>query len=373
MSFQTIKRQIKKHLGTYINPNFFILTKKYVNIVEMNFNAALGRHFLFPPRLRITIETSGLCNLSCKFCAYSKKELAKVIMPLNLFQEVVNQAAEMGFSIINLTPLTGDVFMDKGIIEKMQYLDNHPKIKGYDFFTNFVVPDEQKIKELFGLRKLNFMHVSLYGHDEKSFCEITRATKKEYHRLVRNLKCLYELYDRNNSFSIQMNWRSVPDFSEKSLPKSELQEIVLNFEKTYGIVCENIFLYTNWGGEVTNEDVKDVGLRVNDGSNVYKKGLCNLIFHFGGVLADGRVDACVCRDVNGSLVVGDINKEPLSHILSLNNPLYADIIQEQMESKFRPVCQSCDLYQSLYKPIRWGSNPDKRYYNLNQVKALLSQ
>lgn len=92
MSFQTIKRQIKKHLGTYINPNFFILTKKYVNIVEMNFNAALGRHFLFPPRLRITIETSGLCNLSCKFCAYSKKELAKVIMPLNLFQEVVNQA-----------------------------------------------------------------------------------------------------------------------------------------------------------------------------------------------------------------------------------------------------------------------------------------
>lgn len=372
MSLQILKRQVKKHLGSYINPNVFIQTKKYINMAEMNFNAALGRHFLFPPRLKITIETSGLCNLSCKFCAYSKKELAKVIMPMDLFQEVVNQATEMGFSIVNLTPLTGDAFMDKGIIEKMQYLDDHPKISGYELYTNFVVPTESTIKALFGLRKLNFIHISLYGHDEKSFCEITEAKEKEYHRLVRNLNYLYEWYEHNTSFQLRMNWRTVPSFSGNSLPRSELQDVVLKFEKAYGIFCENIFLYTNWGGQITNEDVKEIGLRVNEGSNVYKKGLCNLIFLFGGVLADGQVDACVCRDVNGSLIVGNIKTEPLSHILSLNNPLYANIIQEQMASKYRPVCQSCDLYQSLYKPIRWGNCSDRKYYNLNQVEALLS-
>ena len=371
--FQIIKRGVKKHLGTYIAPELFSTVKRYVNMAEINLNAALGRHFIPPPRLRITIETAGLCNLSCKFCAYSKKELAKVIMPMNLFQEVVNQSADMGFSVINLTPLTGDVFMDKGILDKMQYLDNHPKIKWYDFFTNFIVPSEEKIQELFKLRKLSFMHVSLYGHDEKTFCDLTQGTKKEYQRLVRNLKYLYEIYDKENSFPLRMNWRTVSGFSESATPQSELQEIVFNFEKKHKIVCENIFLYNNWGGLVTNEDVQSVGIRVNDGSKVYKKGLCNLIFHFGGILADGRVDACVCRDANGSLVVGDLKKEPLSYILSLNNPLYAAIIQEQMENQFRPVCQSCDLYQSLYKPIRWGGGTKKVYYNLNQVRELLSK
>ena len=173
-----IKHQLKKHLGIKINWDVVIFLRKYLDMAKINLNAALGRHFLPNPRHRLKIETSGVCNLSCRFCSYSKKEQGKVIMPMNLFQEVVNQAADMEYSVIGLTPMTGDVFMDKGIFEKMQYLDNHPKIKEYDFFTNFVVPSEQKIEELFKLCKLKIMRVSVYGHDEKSFCELTGATKQ---------------------------------------------------------------------------------------------------------------------------------------------------------------------------------------------------
>jgi MoaA/NifB/PqqE/SkfB family radical SAM enzyme len=366
MLFKTIKFQLNKHLRPYINENVILNLRKYIDIVELNLNATLGRHFLPHPRHTLKIETSGVCNLSCKFCSYSKKELGKVIMPMNLFQEVVNQAADMGYSVINLTPMTGDIFMDKGILEKMQYLDNYPKIREYIFYTNFVVPSEQKIEELFKLRKLKLIRVSVYGHDEKSFCDLTGATKKEYHRLVRNLKYLYESYHQNLSFELEIHQRTVPGFYKKHLLHSELQEVVLNFENIYNIVCETLFIYNNQSGEITNEDVKDIGLKVNDGSNVYKKGLCSIIFQRAGVLADANVDICVCQDVKNSLVVGSIKKKPLSYILSLKNPLYADLIQEQMENKFRPVCKNCSIYQSIYKSRRWEN------FNLNQVKALLN-
>jgi hypothetical protein len=372
MLFKTIKRQIKKYLGSQINLGVIIHLRKYIDMVEINWNATLGRHFLTHPRHEITIETSGFCNLSCKFCAYSKKELAKVVMPMSLFQEVVNQAVDIGFSCISLTPMTGDVFMDKGIFEKMQYLDNHPKIKGYSFFTNFVVPSEQKIEALFQLRKLNSLRVSVYGHDKQSFCDLTGATKKEYQRLVKNLKYLYELYYQNRPFELQLKQRTLPSAYGKFLPQSELQELMLKFEHSYGIRCGDYYrlIYGTWGGKVTDDDVNSVGLTVNDGSSVYKKGLCNRVFKVAGVLADGRVDLCFCRDAKGSLVVGDVKKEPLSYLLSLNNPLYANIIQEQMENKFRSVCKSCDWYHSIYKPeVRWGKI---KTYSLNQVKALLN-
>ncbi|RKZ83516.1 MAG: hypothetical protein DRR19_19005 [Candidatus Parabeggiatoa sp. nov. 1] len=288
-------------------------------------------------------------------------------MPMTLFQEVINQAADMGFSVIDLTPIRGEVFMDKSALDKMQHLDNHPKIKGYKFFTNFVVPSEQTIKELFQLRKLNTLRVSIYGHDEQSFCDLTRGTKKEYHRLVKNLNSLYELYDQNRSFHLELLGRTVPSFSGK-WPRSELQEIVLNFEKTHQVVCDGIFLYHDYGGKVTNEDVKSLGLRMTDGSNVYKKGLCSTIFIWASVLEDGRVDACGCNSgIDDSLIVGDIKKKPLSYILSLNNPLYADIIHEQIEGKFRPICKNCTIYHSIYKHGWWKN------YNLNQVKALLNR
>lgn len=139
-------------------------------MVEFNLNAALGRHFLPHPRQVLRVGLSGFCNLLCRFCASSKNESHK-FMPIDLFQDVINQATDMGYSIIELTPIRGEIFMDRGEIfmdksffKKMQYLDNHPKITEYDFFTNLVVPSEQTIQELFQLGKLKILRVSVYGH-----------------------------------------------------------------------------------------------------------------------------------------------------------------------------------------------------------------
>jgi hypothetical protein len=69
-------------------------------------------------------------------------------------------------------------------------------------------------------------------------------------------------------------------------------------------------------------------------------------------MATGIVNGCACRDVDATLRIGDLNHAPLSGILSLSNPAYRQLVQEQEAGQFRPVCQSCDYYKSIYRATR---------------------
>jgi sulfatase maturation enzyme AslB (radical SAM superfamily) len=366
-------KTLKQKITRSFDPYTLSYMKRYWDIVELNTHALLDRQFIPDPRNRIYIETSGVCNLQCRFCAYTKKELAKVVMPLEQFRAIVEQAVALGFSKIGLTPLTGEVFVDKTIIEKMQYLDAHPQIKSYHFYSNLVAPTAQKIEQLFKLKKLDFMHVSLYGHDRASFCALTRRPEKHYDRLVANLELLDRLYNNASPFQLRMNWRTTPDFSEGQNPSSELQTIVREIGRKNGIHADNMLLYNNWGGQITDADVNSVGLKVNDGSHIYKKGPCALLLYRVCILADGRVNACACRDVNGSLVIGDVTEQPLAEILSTANPLYMQLLEEQLADKFRDTCKTCDFYRSIHKRIGTAADDETetRYYHLNEVKQML--
>ena len=56
-----------------------------------------------------------------------------------------------------------------------------------------------------------------------------------------------------------------------------------------------------------------------------------------------------CRDTEATLRIGDLREAPLASILSPRNPAYAQLIIEQQAGNFRPVCQGCDFYKSIYR------------------------
>ena len=49
-------------------------------------------------------------------------------MSNDFFIKVVNQAIEMGYKNIGLTPTTGDIFMDKEIFNKIKYLEERKSL-----------------------------------------------------------------------------------------------------------------------------------------------------------------------------------------------------------------------------------------------------
>lgn len=332
-----------------LNPEIWAIRAQNVfKSAAIDFNRWRGREAVPLGEDLLCIEVSSTCNLNCCFCAYPKKTSPKVSMAGDFFFDTVRQALDMGFRHFQLTPCTGDVFMDRHLFDKLDFLDAEPRVAGYQFFTNFTVPDADDIARLMRLRKLSSVHVSLYGHDLASFQAVTKATEKVYRRLLQNLDTLHGLMAERR-FGLEFSVKSTRGAARKA--RSDLMTSLDRFRRAGIKVRPSSGLYNNWGGMVTQQDLRGLDMEIKGAELVHKAGACTLLFNQVQVMATGVVNGCACRDAEASLAIGDLNDQPLAEILSPRNEAYMNLIAEQQRGEFRPVCQSCDFYKSIYRPV----------------------
>lgn len=313
--------------------------------LEILFNRIFKREFIPVELGAFNIETSSACNLKCRFCAYEKKTSPRVNMPNELFRNAVEQVTGMGFSEFHLTPTTGDVFMDKHLYEKLAFLDDHPKVAGYHFFTNLTIPRRDQLLRLQDLKKLKHLTISVYGHDEASFIAITKADAKIYRRLLTNLEAVLE-HAGQWPFSISIGFRST--FDVPATDEGELMALLTRLKKAGVGIHASHGIYNNWGGMISQSDVTGLNVHIMPSDGPHKSGACVKLFDAVQIMATGVVNACSCRDADATLKIGDLREKPLTEIISMANPEYLRIIEEQQAGKFRPVCKSCDYYRSIY-------------------------
>jgi sulfatase maturation enzyme AslB (radical SAM superfamily) len=329
-----------------MNPN--LLVKSLRNLrktIAINVNYARGREFIPARRDRLSIETSSICNLKCRFCAYPKKQSPKVVMDEPFFRNCIAQALELGYDKFDLTPCTGDGFMDRTFLDKLEHLERNPGVVSYSFHTNFTIPRHKDIARLARLRKIDDLHISVYGHDPRTFVAITKSPEKLYWRLVSNLETLLEVMNERPlpvHFAFHTGARSLRGRS------SAMIDVLEKFRKAGVPVRASKGLYNNWGGYVTQEDVKDLPMTVIGPDAIYKKGACVRLFTTIQVMATGIVNGCACRDADATLRLGDLHDKPLKDLVSSRNPAYMALIEEQQNGAFRPICRSCDFYASIY-------------------------
>jgi sulfatase maturation enzyme AslB (radical SAM superfamily) len=325
-----------------------VVERKLKNAVvraEIAVNRLLGREFIPVDLGAFNVETTSACNLKCRFCAYEKKQSARVSMSNETFADVVGQVIRLGFDEFHLTPCTGDVFMDRHVFEKLAFLDAHPKVKSYHFFTNLTIPTHDQLMRLMGLKKLERIMVSVYGHDEASFVAITKSTPRIYRRLLANLETVLEHLDRW-PFGLSIGHRST--FDAPAADASELMGMLARFREAGVAVNASHGVYNNWGGYITQDDVAGLDMYVTPADSTVKSGACVKLFDSVQVMATGVVNACACRDVDATLAIGNVASKPLAEIISARNAAYRKIIDEQQAGNFRPVCASCDFYRSIY-------------------------
>jgi hypothetical protein len=341
--------------------------KSALSRVEINFNRLVGRELVPVETTILNIETSSLCNLECVFCAYVKKQSPKVSMQDALFQDCVEQALELGFTQFELTPCTGDVFMDRHIWNKFQFLDDHSGVDGYRFFTNFTILKLKDVDRLVKLKKLKNMTVSIYGHDLPSFIAITKSTEKVYNRLRANLEALLERMAELN-FHLDIGIRTTKDAPRR--PSSDVMVLLERFRER-GVRPRRAHVYNNWGGYVTQADVAGLAIDISGAESVYKRGACAHLFTTYQIMATGVVNGCACRDVDATLRIGDMNEAPLRKILSPDNPVYMRLIEEQQRGEFRPVCKSCDYYKSIYHMRTDRRRDGSKFQSIEEFKDRL--
>ena len=312
--------------------------------LEIGVNRALGRQFIERDRSMFHIETSSACNLKCKFCAYTKKSTPTVSMEYDPFVHTVLQALELGYRRFELTPCTGDVFMDRTLMRKLQFLEQHPLVENYEVFTNLTIPKPETVERLADLRKLKHLTVSVYGHDRESFIAIAGGTDKLYGRLLANLEALLRTHDRA-SCELAIAIRST---RKRPTSGTDLLDLVNRFRAAGVEIWNAPGVYNNWGGFITQKDVEGLDMHINSTETTYKYGACEKLFNSVQVTATGVVNACACRDVDATLSIGNVKETPLADIVSPENPRYMAIIEGQQRGEFAPICRSCDFYKSIY-------------------------
>ena len=330
----------------------------------LSINRVLSKEYIPNPKEHLYIETSDICNLACRFCAYTKTKRKKQIMETDFFCDIIDRATKFGFYNFGLTPITGDVFTDKDFLSKLGYLEKNPLVNGYSFYTNFTLLDDSVLDKLLKLKKLDTLNISLYGHDADSFVKITKSTPANYERLVANVNYLLKNSDKL-PFSLYFGLRSYNSFDFKTAT-SELCEAVKKVMRKTNAEFYVTKQFNNWGGYISQADVEGLDITIGDGKVIDKKGPCALIFYKNIVMVDGRINACACRDVDTTMVLGDLKTQSFDEIYSRSNKAYMDLINNQVNGSFHQICETCDFYRTVYKYHPVYRNHSKKPVTLKQ-------
>jgi sulfatase maturation enzyme AslB (radical SAM superfamily) len=207
---------------------------------------ALSHPSLIDPKGRrravyLQLETVNLCNNNCLVCAYREQERSKIHMAMDVFEKSVSDYADMGGGYVSLTPLVGDVFLDRFLLERIAFLNKVPSVSAIGFTTNAAMAHRFDDKELAAIiAPLKRLSISIYGLDREEYETMTR--KPTYNRMIEGIRRIVDV----SSIQVWLEFRL--------LRKRPRQFVEAWVENEVGVMlgtkaCVRSILtdYANWG------------------------------------------------------------------------------------------------------------------------------
>lgn len=288
--------------------------------------------------LMLICETINVCNARCVFCAYNIQTRARGLMEESLFAEVVRQYEAMGGGCFSLTPMVGDVLLDRKLPSRLHELARHRERMRPSFTTNLYALDRWSDDDVFlMLDTMDLIHVSCYGLDAEECTQITR--RDHFATFNVQMRRLLELRDRRGSPTrLSVGFRLIHD-----RPPEELEEYQ---RRSFGRVLpvSSVFtVYRNWGNSLAGE-LPGEGSYARSTDN---QTPCALLAVALMIFWDGRVSACSCCDYDASdqLVLGDLGRETLLGIF--NNPVNQALWRSHQMGDLPPICRNCTFHVPL--------------------------
>lgn len=289
------------------------------------------------------IEGTNICNAKCTFCAYPQMERPKQTMPMDQFRRVIDEYVAMGGKYVSLTPIVGDPFVDPHIFERLDDLYRRPEIEGFYFYTNAILMKPEVSERLLAYSDKLKVFISMGGFDRETYKAIMGVD--QYDRVRRHIEALVEIKRKANSpIGVTISIRC-----PKSKCYRALWHSICNWQSQGLIALEwPYFGFDSWAGKIKAEDLRKVGLEPMQAP--YKRGACELLYLRPVVLANGKINACACRDVEAQLIVGDIKDSTLAEVWEGKG--IDDIIERHERGDFPEVCKQCTWYVSVYNQRR---------------------
>jgi len=290
------------------------------------------RHYLRTRPVRsLTIEPYNLCNLKCVMCPYQVMTRPRVKMGMDTFRGVVDQAAGLGITRINLTSYN-EAFLDDLLFERIAYLK---RLGMYvSFFSNGTVTNRDMVERLLACPP-DLVVFSVDSADADT-CRLIRpgaeldAVRENIALLLRRRgergMCLP--FVRINMTVMEANRGEIRDMARYWRGRCDRFEYY-NADNRFG-------------------SPPPAGRWSRDGS-IYAYP-CWRAFYDWGVLSDGRVTVCECRDYDGRQLIGDVRTQGLRGILG--SDAWREIRERHLEFRGTeiPLCRGCSwLHRSAFE------------------------
>ncbi len=263
---------------------------------------------VFRPAM-LMIETVNICNNDCVFCPYSSQTRQRRTMPPSLFAKLIRDYGAIGGGPVSLTPLVGEVFLDKLLPERLELLRNTPSITGISVTTNGTMArryDDESLSAI--LSSFTRLKVSVYGLDAEEFRIITK--RDEYNVMVEQLVRLLRL---SHAGTVVVGLRHLRR-REPEAVAAWLAEIAARADVAKVEVVSETREYANWSFFDTSKPLPLDGTWRPVKENTTQ---CLIPLVALQAMADGTISFCPCANFDGNpdLTLGHISEGTLADML----------------------------------------------------------
>ncbi|MDO4594789.1 MAG: radical SAM protein [Tissierellia bacterium] len=151
--------------------------------------------------LRLFIQLTKNCNLSCLHCFQGSEKLSNPIIKFNDLKDIINEAIEKGIYKIDFTG--GEISTLNYIEELFEFLNNKPICS--NIFTNLAFNNKKIINSIINCKSISTVITSV-DYFRKSKHDYFRGAKGAYERTINNIKIL-----RDNNIDVIVNTMILKD------------------------------------------------------------------------------------------------------------------------------------------------------------------
>ncbi|WP_338662195.1 radical SAM/SPASM domain-containing protein [Pararoseomonas sp. SCSIO 73927] len=260
--------------------------------------------------LSLTIETVNICNNDCVICPYSAQTRRKQAMPMDLFARVVDGYTEIGGGPVGLTPMVGEILLDKLLLERLKMLRAAPAVTAVSAISNASMAHlytDAELAEI--LSHFDRLAISIYGLDAEEFRLMAR--KDGYDRFRAGLVRILAIMGPER---VTLGARQL-----RRRPAAEVEEWGAAVARDAGVdpaavTVHTTSTYANWGvfdtGKPLPMDAEWLPVRQNTAQ-------CALPLISLQILSDGTVSFCGCANFDGTseLNLGNVRDISLRDLL----------------------------------------------------------
>lgn len=251
------------------------------------------------------IEIINICNYKCYFCNSQFTKNHKVLTNEQFFS-ILDDAKALGIKHLDLTPIDGELFIDKDFLTKLKRALIDFEVM---FYTNFSLCTPSIQDELKSLNNLT-IRISDYGDGDREYFKYqTQQNDKAWDKYREHLS-----YAAKIGLDITIEYRGE----------------------------NHTFVFDNTNKEIS-EKYKFRQLEFN----TKRSGLCNLQF-IPRISIEGNMTYCLCGEGEltsiEELTVGNIYSASLEELYYSAKRL--KIFNDQSKGVYNESCKHCDLFDN---------------------------